>query len=196
MVRASDITDFVYTPDADANGEAVDSFEFSVRDSRQLFSPVSNVLVFDVAAVNDAPVAVDDDFTTDEDTTLSGTVFTNDSDVDSGFTLVNASDTANGTLTINADGTFDYVPDPDFFGTDSFTYRLEDPSGAVSAIATVTITVNPVNDAPVATDDNFTTDEDTTLNVVTGSILDNDVCLLYTSPSPRDQRGSRMPSSA
>ena len=85
------------------------------------------------------------------------------------------SSTSNGALTLNPDGTFEYVPDPDFFGTDSFTYQLEDPSGATSAVATVTITVNPVNDAPVATDDNFTTNEDTTLNVVTGSILDNDV---------------------
>ena len=125
-----------------------------------------------VDPVNDAPVAVDDNFTTNEDTTLSGTVFTNDSDVDdSGLTLVNASDTANGTLTVNADGTFDYVPNPDFFGTDSFTYQLEDPSRAVSAIATVTITVDPVNDAPVAVDDNFTTNEDTTLS---GTVFTND----------------------
>ena len=74
-------------------------------------------------------------------------------------------------MTVNADGTFDYVPDPDFFGTDSFTYQLEDPSGAVSASATVTITVDPVNDAPVAVDDNFTTGEDTTLS---GTVFTND----------------------
>ena len=77
-----------------------------------------------VNAVNDAPVAVDDNFTTNEDTTINDSVFTNDNDVDSGFSVVTSTSTTNGTLTLNADGTFDYVPDPDFFGNDSFTYQL------------------------------------------------------------------------
>ena len=170
-ITVADLPNLTYTPAADGNSQNFDSFDFTVRDSRGLFSDNTNTLTFHVNPVNDAPVAVDDNFTTDEDTTLSGTVFTNDSDVDSGFTLVNATDTANGMLTVNPDGTFDYVPDPDFFGTDSFTYQLEDPSGAVSAIATVTITVDPVNDAPVAVDDNFTTNEDTTLS---GTVFTND----------------------
>ena len=161
---------FQYTPPQDFHGP--DTFIYNVADpSSGELSNFATVMIT-VDPVNDAPVAVDDNFTTNEDTTLSGTVFTNDSDVDdSGLTLVNASDTANGTLTVNADGTFDYVPNPDFFGTDSFTYQLEDPSRAVSAIATVTITVDPVNDAPVAVDDNFTTDEDTTLS---GTVFTND----------------------
>ena len=82
------------------------------------------------------------------------------------------SDPANGTLTLNDDGTFEYIPDADFFGTDSFTYQLRDPDGGLSAVATVTITVNEVNDAPVAVDDNnFSTNEDTTL---TGDVRAND----------------------
>ena len=80
-------------------------------------------------------------------------------------------------MTINADGTFDYVPDPDFFGTDSFTYQLEDPSGAVSAIATVTITVAPVNDAPIigaGEDVALTfTENDTPLAIATGALVDD-----------------------
>ena len=56
-----------------------------------------------------------------------------------------------GALTLNSDGSFTYTPDQDFFGSDSFTYHANDGSSN-SNIATVTITVNPVNDAPEGTD--------------------------------------------
>ena len=56
----------------------------------------------------------------------------------------------------------DYDPDPDFHGSDSFTYRANDGTGN-SNLATVTITVNPVNDLPVAADDGYSVAEDGTL---------------------------------
>ena len=62
---------------------------------------------------------------------------------------------ANGTLTLNADGSFTYTPNANFNGTDSFTYQANDGT-ADSNVATVTITVNAVNDAPVASDDSYT----------------------------------------
>ncbi|MBW2415979.1 MAG: cadherin domain-containing protein, partial [Deltaproteobacteria bacterium] len=58
------------------------------------------------------------------------------------------SDVSSGSLSFAPDGSFVYTPDPDFAGTDSFTYELTDGSGT-SNVATVTLTVNPVNDAPV-----------------------------------------------
>jgi hypothetical protein len=65
---------------------------------------------------------------------------------------------------MNADGTFAYTPDLDYFGTDSFTYRLSD--GALdSNLATVSLTVTPVNDAPVAADVQATTAEDAPLTI-------------------------------
>ena len=75
-------------------------------------------------------------------------VLTNDSDVEgSSLTAVLVAGPANGNVTLNANGSFNYRPRFDFNGTDSFTYRARD--GALeSNIATVTITVNPVNDAP------------------------------------------------
>jgi len=62
--------------------------------------------------------------------------------------------------TVNPDGTITYTPNPDFCGTDSFTYKACDPAGACDT-ATVTIHVTCVNDAPVAQDDTYTTNEDT-----------------------------------
>jgi VCBS repeat-containing protein len=61
--------------------------------------------------------------------------------------------TSNGLLTLNADGSFTYTPNADFFGSDSFTYKLKDAWNTVgySTTATVTITVNAVNDAPKIT---------------------------------------------
>ena len=112
----------------------------------------------------------------------------NDSDLDGDTLSVNTtpvSEPANGTLVLNANGTFTYTPNANFNGTDSFVYQVTDGNGG-TAEATVDITVNSINDDPVAANDAFSTDEDTAYSA----------CLLYTSPSPRDQRGTRMPSSA
>ncbi|RVB37832.1 cadherin-like domain-containing protein, partial [Mesorhizobium sp. M7A.F.Ca.CA.001.06.1.1] len=76
----------------------------------------------------------------------------------------------NGTLTLNPDGSFTYAPKANFFGTDSFTYRASDGT-AESNIATVALTITPVNDAPVAADDIAYVAEDGSLVV---SILAND----------------------
>lgn len=71
----------------------------------------------------------------------------------------------NGTLTaFNPDGSFSYTPNADFFGTDSFTYRVYDGSN-YSNTATVTITVNPVNDPPVADSQTVVTNEDTPIDI-------------------------------
>jgi hypothetical protein len=120
---------------------------------------------------------VDDAYTTDEDTSLNVPapgVLANDSDPDGdALTAVLVGGPANGTLALNANGGFSYTPGLNFNGVDSFTYVAND--GQVdSNIATVTITVNAVNDAPVATNDAYSTDEDTPLNVAAPGVLGND----------------------
>jgi VCBS repeat-containing protein len=96
---------------------------------------------------------VGDAYTTDEDTALNVTaqgVLANDTDME-GDALVAAlaAGPSNGTLTLNTNGSFSYTPNADYNGTDSFTYVAND--GAVdSNVATVSITVIAVNDAPVA----------------------------------------------
>ena len=92
-------------------------------------------------------------------------VLSNDTDDDSDpLTAVLDIGPANGSLTLNANGSFDYTPDQDFSGADTFTYHANDGSDN-SNVATVTITVNAVNDAPVANDDATATSENFAVNI-------------------------------
>jgi VCBS repeat-containing protein len=99
------------------------------------------------------PVAVNNAYSVNEDTTLNVTapgVLGNDSDGDlDPLTAVKVTDPAHGSVTLNANGSFSYTPAANYFGSDSFTYRANDGT-LNSTDATVTITVNSVNDPPVA----------------------------------------------
>ena len=123
------------------------------------------------AAYAAEPVAVDDEAITDEDVAVDIDVLDNDSDADVEDTLeiVDATEPANGTVEINADGTITYTPDADFNGTDEFEYTITD--GEDEDTATVELTVEPVNDPPVAEDDEAETDVDTSVVI---DVLDND----------------------
>ena len=163
-----------YTPDENFNGG--DSFTYHARDGTD-DSNVATVTIT-VNSVNDPPVAKDDTYSTDEDTplTVAGPgVLGNDDDPVEGDALTAVLDTSvsNGSLTLNADGSLTYTPDANFNGSDSFTYHASDGSDD-SNVATVTITVNPVNDPPVAKDDSYSTDEDTPLTVAGPGVLGND----------------------
>ena len=92
-------------------------------------------------------------------------VLANDTDVDGDpLTAVKVSDPAHGTLALAADGSFIYTPAADYSGADSFTYKANDGL-ADSNVATVSLTVTAVNDAPVAVADSYGTAEDTALTV-------------------------------
>ena len=104
-----------------------------------------------VNAVADAPTAVDDVGTTNEDTPLvvsAPGVLGNDSDPEGqGLTASVVTQPAHGTLSLNANGGFTYTPTANYSGADTFTYRANDGS-TPSNTATVTLTINAVNDAP------------------------------------------------
>ncbi|MFC6199586.1 tandem-95 repeat protein, partial [Ponticaulis profundi] len=151
---------YTYTPASDFNG--TDSFDVLIDDGNGGTDTVT--IEVTVTPVNDAPVGVADSYAVDEDGTLAvdatNGVLANDTDVE-GDTLTASLVTgvSNGTLTFNADGSFTYVPDVNFNGTDSFTYRVNDGTEDGN-IVTVTLNVGAVNDAPVAISDSFTVDED------------------------------------
>jgi uncharacterized repeat protein (TIGR01451 family) len=165
--------DLVYTPDENYNGQ--DTFTFTVNDGELTSDPAT--IRINVMPVNDAPVAADDSYATAEDTLLSVTapgVLDNDTDVEGDpLTADVVQDVSNGTLTLNEDGSFTYMPDADFNGEDSFTYKANDGEDD-SDIAEVTITVTPVNDAPVVVDDSYTTPEGEELVVDLPGVLLND----------------------
>ena len=164
---------FVYTPVADYNG--VDSFTYKPNDGIADGNTVTVSLT--VTPVNDVPVAVADSYTTAEDTTLTvaaAGVLANDTDVEgNALSAVLVNGPAHGTLTLSANGAFVYTPTADYNGGDSFTYKPNDGNADGNTV-TVSLTVTPVNDAPVAVVDTFTTAEDTALNVTAAGVLTND----------------------
>ncbi|MDO6424424.1 tandem-95 repeat protein [Saccharophagus degradans] len=143
-----------YTPSANFNGS--DSFTYTVEDNLGAASAAATVTIT-VASVNDAPVAADDTVSLLEDASLMINVLGNDSDVD-GTLAVNSvaviSGPASGFVAVDpASGSVTYTPLDDYAGNDSFTYQVNDNDGAASNIATVTLTIDPVNDAPLANND-------------------------------------------
>ncbi len=161
---------FTYLGAKDYNG--ADSFAYRAFDG-SLYSGAA-VVTLTVRAVNDAPVALNDEIPGREDTLLSGSVTTNDSDVDRDpLTVVLLRAPQHGALTLAADGTFTYVPTADFNGDDTFTYRLSD--GLLTADAAVLLRIVAVPDAPRTTPDDFMTSEDEALSIDLPGVLANDM---------------------
>jgi len=164
---------FSYTPNPNYHG--TDSFGYTITDGNGGTDTATVSLA--INAVNDPPVANDDAYTTAEDIALNVPapgLLGNDTDVDADTLTVTASTPpANGNLAINPDGSFSYTPNLNYNGTDSFTYTISDANGG-SDTALVYLTIAPVNDPPVATNDTYTTDEDIALNVPAPGVLAND----------------------
>jgi len=138
--------------------------------------------------VTRAPVAQDDSDTTDEDVPVTIDVLANDSDVDGDdLTVQSVTQPADGAVLNNATDVT-YTPDPDFHGVDSFTYIASDGNGG-TAEATVTVTVTPVNDLPIAQDDSDTTDEDVPVMIdvlANDSDVDGDDLTVQSVTQPAD----------
>jgi VCBS repeat-containing protein len=173
---------YTYTPDGSYNGP--DSFTYRLCDGDGSCSTA--IVSITVNPANDAPVAANDIATTPEDTPISGNVLTNDTDTEGTALTVTqfvvngdpatylAGQTATislvGTIKIESDGTFTFSPYANYYGpVPTVTYTNSD--GSLTDTATLDITVIPVNDAPVAADDSYTTAEDVPL---TGNLALND----------------------
>ena len=114
-------------------------------------------------------------FTTDEDTpyTESYTAYVSDIEGDN-LTITAVTNPTNGTATCDDDTNCTYTPNKDYHGTDSFTYKVNDGE-LDSNVSTVSVTINSVNDAPIALDITTSTNEDTSVDVtLDGSDVDGD----------------------
>ena len=182
-----------YTPTANFNGS--DSFTYTVADTQGSVSDPATVAIT-VNPINDAPVAANDAVSIEEEQQLAITILENDTDVDESSNLesniidptsiVIEVQPGSGEVTIVDEATAQenselqvgqviYIPDVNFFGADTFSYTVKDTLGAVSNTATVTVSVGGVNDAPVANDDNATTNEDETVVIaVTANDTDSE----------------------
>lgn len=155
-----------YTPAANTTGVA--TIKVRAKDSggtAQGAIDVSGTQEFTitVTGTNDPPVAVNDSATTTEEAAVTINVLANDTEPESDTLSVSRIITqpANGNAVVNSNGTITYTPNANFSGTSTFVYELSDGKGGLAS-ATVTVTVTGVNDAPTATDDAQSTQEDTT----------------------------------
>jgi hypothetical protein len=158
-----------YTPNNNFNG--TDSFTFKANDGTVDSNEATVSITID--AVNDTPVADAQSVTTDENTPVAITLTASDVDGDS-LTYSVVTTPVSGSLSGSAPN-LTYTPNNNFNGQDSFTFTVND--GTVdSNEATVSITVNAVNNVPVANDDTATTAEDTPVPItLTASDVDGDV---------------------
>ena len=124
-----------------------DAFRYTVADAAGLIAEAT--VTVDVLPVNDQPEALDDAAQTLEDEPVVVDVLANDSDPDGdSLRVIGVTDPSHGSATVAAGGVR-YVPAPDYHGADTFRYTVADPEG-LTATATATLTVRPVNDAPEA----------------------------------------------
>lgn len=160
-----------YTPEPGYRGPV--SFTYRAVDVYGGVSNVATVTMTLGTVIPDpvAPTLQDDQAVVDEDSSVQINVYANDSDDQALPAQVSVVDGVDhGTLQNLGNGSFTYTPAANYNGSDSFVYSVTDADG-LSAQATVNITVNPVIEPPVANADNFSINEDSTLN---GNVATND----------------------
>ena len=156
---------FTYTPSGNYNGS--DSFVYKVNDGAADSNLATVSLT--ITAVNDAPAATAESYTTAEDTALivdaASGLLKDATDIDGDRSSgCPGQRTVHGSLSLNTDGSFTYTPSGNYNGSDSFVYKVND-GAADSNLATVTLTITAVNDAPAATAESYTTAEDMALTI-------------------------------
>ena len=164
----------LFTPAENYSGIA--SFDYQVSDG--IGEPVSASVQVTVNAVNDLPNVASDSVSVDEDQTIDidvASLLTNDSDIEGDtLTVVEVVNHAltHGNVSLDA-GIVTFVTESNFSGATSFGYYAEDSDGGRS-LATVNVSVLPVNDAPVLTLDSYDTDEDVVKEILFLDLLSND----------------------
>lgn len=132
---------FTYAPNPGFSGS--DSFRYTAADG---YGGVANayVIVNVGQESNLAPIAVDDSFEAEENSTVTGNLLVNDLDLNNDTLVIQSfTDPTNGSIVIEASGEFAYTPDRGFFGEDTFSYVISDGNGETST-ANVTISLSEI----------------------------------------------------
>ncbi|NJK94960.1 MAG: tandem-95 repeat protein, partial [Bacteroidales bacterium] len=153
-----------YTPAANYHGN--DNFTYRICDGDGDCS--SSTVAVTVSSVNDLPLATADNITVNEDGNTITNVTANDNGLgDGNLTLSVTTGPAHGSVSISGTSVT-YTPNPDYYGPDSYVYRICDGESDCSS-ATVNVTVNSIDDIPVAGNENLSLTEDgnITANLIT-----------------------------
>jgi len=173
ITTAADDAQSVYTADVDGDGD-LDVLSAALGDSKISWYEI-----------NYSPIANDTAITSSEDRDYTGMLSASDSDGDAlTYSIIIGPANGRATVSDNATGTFSYRPVEDYTGLDSLIFSVTD--SVLSDIATVSITVTAVNDAPVAVTAAVTTEEDMDYGgLVSAFDIDNDPLTysLLTEPS-------------
>ncbi len=164
---------YIYTPATGFVG--TDQYTYTVCENKPAGLCATAKVIITVGTTNRPPLAPTDVFVTNEDTPISNSIKTNDSDPDVGNTLTytnvtNVLTEKGGRITIDANGNFTYTPLPNTSGTDRYIYTVCDNLGACTQ-GVVVINITPVNDPPVAQHNQNTTNKNTPIN---GTVILND----------------------
>jgi large repetitive protein len=154
-----------------------DSFTYTIADASGNLSNTGTVTL-NVTSTNTPPLSYSGVWSTNEDTSVVGTLSGYDAD-GTPLTFQLVSSVGTGNLSLGSTGSFVYTPPLNYFGTASFTFRVTD-GVFPSNISTVDISVTPVNDAPIAWHDTATWTEDTTLVLTWLLLNDYDVDIFDT----------------
>ncbi len=173
----------IYTPNPDFVG--TDEFVFFANNESGWDAGMATVTIEVLPAnTNEAPIADNQSIATNEGESLSIVLTANDVDGDA-LTYAVTAQPQNGTLSGTAPN-LTYTPNTNFNGSDSFTFTAND-GGVDSNVATIAITVNPLNDAPVADAQSVSVNEDESLSIVlTGSDVDGDALTYAVTAQPQN----------
>jgi VCBS repeat-containing protein len=173
-----------YTYSANAGTSGADTFTFQANDG----TANSNIATITVTITtgNQPPVASSTTVTTLEDRSISGRLAATDPErAMLTFSIVSAPGKGTATITNASTGRFTYVPNANSNGADSFMFHASDGT-LTSNIATVSVTVTPVNDAPTVTDQSVSTTVNQAVSgTVQGIDVDGDALTYVVARAPR-----------
>ncbi len=175
---------WTYIPEADDDTEV--SFSYDIIDDGGVINGTANL---DITPVNDAPIATNDAIQTDEDSLVVIDVLANDSDIEGDDLIITSASVPEeqGIVEI-IDGKLVFTPAENFNGNATISYTISD--GELEDEAQVSVTVNSVNDAPIASNDTTITEEDSsvTIDVLPNDTdIDGDKLSIESASVPSDQ---------